>query len=51
MKSRLLSDWPWNGDPQTEPKYTLEEIEEIEANVADNKYDEDNNNKTQRDDK
>jgi hypothetical protein len=37
----------YGNDPQEEPKYTNEEIEEMEANEADNKYDESRNFKTQ----
>jgi hypothetical protein len=32
MKKRPI----WNGDPQTEPKYTAEELEEMEEREADN---------------
>ncbi len=41
MKNRPI----WNGDPQTEPKYTAEELEEMEARVADLKNAEERDNK------
>jgi hypothetical protein len=34
----------YGNDPQEEPKYTNEELEEMEANEADNKYNEDRDN-------
>ena len=34
---------PYNGNPQEEPKYTLEEIQDMEELEADNKNDSDKN--------
>jgi hypothetical protein len=35
---------PYNGNPEEEPKYTPEELEELEELEADNKNAEDKNN-------